>query len=385
MPRILFVTDFFQPEPGGLELLFTSLVRHFPQGEIDVIITSSENQGFYTPSQLYEFDRLQKFSIHRIPVTRHDIFQRPQERIINIIEDVICQNSYNHILLGNISSATIAASIAAKNHDKPYALILNGSDIRNSFNWMHGHHRRALFDASVIFTLSTDIARAVIKRGAPVSHVISLPPVFEPQWNKSTGILSAELREKLKDRFVILAVGPLIPRKGLDLVVKMQNYLGDLRDRIHIVIAGSGPEYHYLNSIIRGQSLQNTITLTGFVDNETLGGLYARAQVMIQPGKEREEDLEGMSMALMESSWFGLPVVAGAIGAVTDIVVDGKTGYLIEPDNAVQAADRIRHLYMNPDILRRMSRQSRLRADTTFSVKQAAAIIRNSIRERLKN
>ena len=55
----------------------------------------------------------------------------------------------------------------------------------------------------------------------------------------------------------------------------------------------------------------------------------------------------------------GLPVIASNIGALSEIVEDGVTGFLFNPGNTEELADKMRLLWENPDLCRKMGKAAR--------------------------
>jgi len=81
---------------------------------------------------------------------------------------------------------------------------------------------------------------------------------------------------------------------------------------------------------------------------------------------------EGLSITLLESMSHGLPVVATNVGGNPEVVVDGRTGYLVPPKNAQSLADRIVHLLRDPGLRLRMGEEGRRRVERDFQLRDVA-------------
>jgi len=81
---------------------------------------------------------------------------------------------------------------------------------------------------------------------------------------------------------------------------------------------------------------------------------------------------EGLSITLLESMSHGLPVVATNVGGNPEVVVDGRTGYLVPPKNARSLADRIVHLLRDPGLRLRMGEEGRRRVEQDFQLRDVA-------------
>ena len=98
--------------------------------------------------------------------------------------------------------------------------------------------------------------------------------------------------------------------------------------------------------------------------------LYQTADVFVLPTKA-----EAFGIAAIEASAMGMPVIATAVGGVTDIVVDGENGFLVSPGNVDLLAKRLHQLAADPDLRKRLGQAARSRAEQKFDARQNAARI----------
>jgi glycosyltransferase involved in cell wall biosynthesis len=81
---------------------------------------------------------------------------------------------------------------------------------------------------------------------------------------------------------------------------------------------------------------------------------------------------EGLSLTLLESMGYGIPVVATSVGGNPELVVEGETGYLVPVNNRSLLADRIVKLLVNPELRRRMGEEGRRRIERKFRMQNVA-------------
>jgi glycosyltransferase involved in cell wall biosynthesis len=62
---------------------------------------------------------------------------------------------------------------------------------------------------------------------------------------------------------------------------------------------------------------------------------------------------------LIEALGAGLPIVATDRGAITECVINGKNGFIVEKGNSMQIAEKIKYLIENPDLRKQMGEESR--------------------------
>jgi glycosyltransferase involved in cell wall biosynthesis len=112
-----------------------------------------------------------------------------------------------------------------------------------------------------------------------------------------------------------------------------------------LVVAGDGP-------------LRNEVPgALGFVPHDELRALYARASVVVCPSHR-----EGFGVVCAEAMAHGRPVVAGAVGGLLDLVVDGQTGLLVPPRDAAALRSALERLLADGALRRRMGAAGRDRA-----------------------
>jgi len=142
----------------------------------------------------------------------------------------------------------------------------------------------------------------------------------------------------------VLYAGRLSTEKGiLDLLAAVD---ADVR----LTVAGDGP--------LREQVPQ----ALGFVPHDELGPLYERAAVVAVPSHR-----EGFGVVCAEAMAYGRPVVAGAVGGLLDLVVDGETGLLVQPRDVAGLREALERLLADAELRRRLGENARRRAREHFS------------------
>lgn len=161
---------------------------------------------------------------------------------------------------------------------------------------------------------------------------------------------SPEAREATRNsldvgrKFVWLAVGRLVEQK---------NYSGLLRalamlpggDWV-VLIAGDGPLRERLQSECEQLGLTDRVTFAGA--DENIWRLYNAADALVM-----SSHYEGLSIALLEAASMGLPAVVTDVGGNGEAVVDGQTGYVVEPNNPRRLAEAMQTLQSAPASVRR--------------------------------
>lgn len=148
------------------------------------------------------------------------------------------------------------------------------------------------------------------------------------------------------DRDGVLFVGRLTPHKGIDRLLRA------LPARAALRIAGSGghdprpPERDYPD-LLRRLAQDRDVTFLGPVPDPALPGLYRRAAVLALPSVDRTcygrhvPVSELLGLTALEAMASGTPVIASRTGGLAEVVVDGETGFLVEPGDLAALNDRL--------------------------------------------
>jgi glycosyltransferase involved in cell wall biosynthesis len=211
-----------------------------------------------------------------------------------------------------------AAALAGR----PLVVTLHGSDIELARRAPR-LARTVLGRARVVIAVSKALAEEGRALGARDVRVIpngvELPPEIAPE---------AAPPE-------ILYAGRLAPEKGVE-------ELAAAATGLPLVVAGDGP----LRSLFPGA--------LGFVPRPELERLYSRAAVVVCPSRR-----EGFGVTCAEALAHGRPVVAGAVGGLLDLVVEGETGLLVPPRDPAALRAALERLLADPELRRRMGARGR--------------------------
>ncbi len=139
----------------------------------------------------------------------------------------------------------------------------------------------------------------------------------------------------------LLAVGRLVPKKGLDRLVGLCRRLRDSRYDVDCRIFGEGPLAHSLGRRIAASGLGARVRLVGATDQAGVARAMAESHLLVAPSRiANDGDREGLPNVLLEALLTGLPVLATRTGSVEEVLVDGVTGRLVpaDDDGALAAA-----------------------------------------------
>ena len=140
----------------------------------------------------------------------------------------------------------------------------------------------------------------------------------------------ATARQRLgfdEDESIVLYVGRFDPIKGIDRLLEAMGYLKYLKRMRLVIVGGDGPgtpEYQNLQQLCGKFGIQKSVRFVGRVEQNQLPPYYSAADALVVPSYYESFGLVGL-----ESLACGTPVVATRVGAMEDIIEDGKTGHVV--------------------------------------------------------
>ncbi len=166
---------------------------------------------------------------------------------------------------------------------------------------------------------------------------------------------------------VVLTVNHLHPRKRIELLLRALPPVLAVHPTAVTLVVGSGPEAAALQMLGRELGLSRSqLIFCGFVPDEALAAYYAAADVYVHTGRA-----ETFGLSVLEAGSLGLPVVAANEGGPCEILLDGRTGFLIEPVAAL-FAEKINWLLAHPTEKYWMGQQAAERANSCYTWRQGA-------------
>ncbi|MDD3643433.1 MAG: glycosyltransferase family 4 protein [Candidatus Krumholzibacteria bacterium] len=166
-----------------------------------------------------------------------------------------------------------------------------------------------------------------------------------------------------RDEVRILMVGSLERRKGHETMIRA---LGMLGGGYRLTIVGAGPDERRIRSLVSEAGLGGRIDLAGRRDD--VGKLMAACDILAVPSR-----LEATPYVILEAMAAARPVIASRIYGIPELVADGITGVLVEPDDPDALAAAARSLGERPEDARRMGRAGRLAFEERFTLQRCVA------------
>ena len=261
-----------------------------------------------------------------------------------------CHGVYPAGYLGALCRERIGAPLVMTNH----AGGLEAKLLRPDKYFLHDRTCRALAEADALVAISQATGETY-GRLCPNSNTV---------WNIPNGVdidtlgksiqRPASLEPTIMPARYVLFLGRLIRKKGADLLIEAFAQLPADRSPV-LVVAGSGPEELALKERVRALALSERVKFVGWVTGDMKTYLLQQALCSVIPSRGPE----AFGLAALESYAAGRPIVAARTTGLSELVLEGRTGYLFEPDSIDSLASTLIRLLQNPSHLAAMATEAR--------------------------
>ena len=153
-------------------------------------------------------------------------------------------------------------------------------------------------------------------------------------------------------RTVLLFAGRIAEEKNITQLLEAFPIISSQFPDVHLVIVGDGPQEDIIRSL--ASKFGSNVTVWGRSLGTEILGWFARADIFINPSTS-----ENFCRTNMEALASGTPVITASAGGNPEQVEHGTNGFLFEPNNPVDLAERTIHLLENPNLKAKMAEQAR--------------------------
>lgn len=357
--KVLIGADTFPPDVNGAANFASRLAAGLVHRghEVHVVAPASS----YRYGRFTEAHEGARFTVHRLYSWRwypHDWLRfampwRSQANAARILDEVKPDvvHFQSHIVIGRglaRQAAKRGIRIIATNHFMPENMIdhtllpkaLQRTAIRLAWN-----------DAATTFRFAEAVTSPTRKAASFLERAVDISGVHAISCGIDASRYSPDFTPRTENR--VLFVGRVTGEKSIDVLLRAVAQLDPALD-VKVDIVGGGDLLNQLQQLAATLGLADRVTFTGHVSDEELRAAYRRASVFAMPSIA-----ELQSIATLEAMASALPVVAADAMALPHLVHDGVNGYLFEPGNVDDLAEKLtRVLSVPPAEVDRLKRAS---------------------------
>jgi glycosyltransferase involved in cell wall biosynthesis len=342
---------------GGYELATLALARALREHGISVMVVTITRDGL---------DAAGGADLIRIQVRgQHTLFST-FPRLFAVLARA--RSRYSIIHCSTFDYMSGLAVLVGRILGRPTLLrVATESDVREFAEGRHWKYRLffwLLRGATVVIAPSVAIKKELLRAGFSDERIVCFANAVDVnRFRPATPAEKAEAKSALglsKDIAVIGTVARLVQRKGIDVLLRA---FGIVRHshRVHLIVVGDGPLGEELRALAHELRIEDSISWLSF-QADPVKWLQAM-DVFAFPSR-----LEGVPNAVLEAMAVGLPIVATTIGGVVDILEEGRTGFLISPNDPEALAGALDRLLGNAPLRADLGCHARNRAVEVFSL-----------------
>ncbi len=213
---------------------------------------------------------------------------------------------------------------------------------------------QAMIDQSLAAGVGSPDQYKVVYSGMELDRFLHAKP--DPVLRKKLGIP--------EDAVVLATLARLFPLKGYEQFLPVAVKLAKELPQIHCLIIGNGTMMEEIREFIRKEGVESRFSFAGLVAPGEVGNYLALASVLVHFSLR-----EGLPRAAVQALASGKPVIAYALDGTPEVVIPGKTGYLLKPGDRAGAEAAIRELVANPALAAELGANGRKLVESSFGWK----------------
>ncbi|GAB3879341.1 glycosyltransferase family 4 protein [Terrabacter terrigena] len=283
-----------------------------------------------------------------------------------IVAERVRREGVTHVHAHFATASSEVAVVAAALAGVSCSVTAHAKDIYHHDNAPHLARRLSGVD-TVVTVSGHNVAHleSVVREGgvrASVRHVpngVGLGPVADPATGTS-----------------LLCVARLVPKKGVDLIVRAAALLADDHPDLVVDIIGDGPLRPELTSLANSLGLADRVRFHGAATADEVQAALAGCRAFVLPCRiDADGDRDGMPTVLVEALARAVPVVSTDVVGIGELVVDGATGLLVPPDDVDALATALDRLLRDPALATSLGLAGRRLVAQRYSPADATAAL----------
>lgn len=360
--KILYVID--SSKVGGAENYIANLMRYLDKNRFDPILVCSDNGEMLdvykkSASRVYTLNTTTFFSL----------------KAVSQIGDIIKKEDID-IVHSLLFTSDFCACLAAKLRNRIFISTIVGFNFLPSITRGLGRFKREL--QSLVYRSVYFFANRLIAISEVVKIDLSLRKGIKARNCKIEKIycgipeikLNGSQEEKYKytqdlEDKIIITVASLIDVKGHTYLLKSAPQILRSFPKVKFLLVGEGPKRTALEKEAKDLGIEKNIIFAGYLNDEDKNLALGLSDIVVLPSLS-----EGGSILALEAMSLKKPVVVTNVGAIPELVVDGKTGILVEPRDHEGLAEAIVKLLSKVDLANQMGEEGQKLFHANFSVER---------------
>ncbi|MEO0295582.1 MAG: glycosyltransferase family 4 protein [candidate division WOR-3 bacterium] len=360
----ILITPEYPPFRGGISRCLSSIYGTFPSDSLTVIAPYFKGSEVFDFNQNYKIKRLNKF-FYFLP-KKLRLFLFIFSLTFSLFLEVL-KNKEKKIVIhsGHVLSG-ISAFILKKILKVPYIQWTHAIEVMDKRRfWLI---KNILNFANYVITISK-FSEDYLKRFVSEEKIKKIRHPL-PEIKYPSREMVEKVSREVSGKKVILTVARLEKfnrYKGVDLTIRsFKKVKEEIPESVYIVIGG-GDLKSYYEEMAKSLGLGESVFFKGEISDDELYAWYSICDLFVMPSRVEKNYKgilgEGFGLVFLEAGFFGKPVIGGE-GGCKDAIINGVTGFLVNPRDEDDLAEKIVYLLRNPSIAKKMGEEGKRWAES---------------------
>ena len=365
---MILVSNDFPPKVGGIQNYLFELWSRLPLTNTKVITTKFPGDKAFDANLEFEVDRYSKILW-------------PTPKLAQYVNASIKEYKSDVVFIDPLLPTGL---ITPKLKGAQKISIIHGAEVTLPGRILPSRAliRKSVSDSDVILSAGNYAARELVRAiGRPINMVRIPPGVDIGRFSVPTADEKEQARIKLIDELgissdsrILISMSRIVPRKGFDIAIES---LKGLEKNVHLVIVGKGRDLKRLNAIVSKLGLSDRVHFLGSVSHEKLVSVFHASELFLMLCRDRWHSLEaeGFGIVFLEAQACGLPVIVGKSGGSSESLIDGKTGFLVDPKSIKDVRESITKILQDNELAKRFATAGRAFVEKEYSYDYLATLL----------
>jgi len=281
-------------------------------------------------------------------------------------------NNIEHIHANFAHIPTDIAMYAAELHGIPFSFISHANDLFER-GWLL---KEKVARSKFAVTISDYNRNFLIKKGAEKEKINVI------HCGVNAASFSNRGHKELSSPPLLGSLGRMVEKKGFDVLIRACAQLKRKGIIFKLQLAGDGPLKDELEALVLENNLTDEISFMNSISHEAVPSWIKSLDVFVLPcQKDKNSDMDGIPVVLMESMLSGVPVLTTRISGIPELIEDGISGLLCDPLDAESLANNIESLLSDSKMRSTFCENAISKVQTEFELGKNVKLLKNILTE----
>jgi glycosyltransferase involved in cell wall biosynthesis len=371
-------------EGGGSVAHTAGVIGGLEQAGVDVHVVSSDSlPGVYAPTRVQPPDIWFDGWLRELEDLAYNLafFAAAWKAARALRPDAIYQRH---------TAFNCAGAVLSRIMSVPLVLEFNSSELWKGRYWgglrltrsAHLVERINLRAADRVIVVSDVLRDDLIAAGVAAQKTVVNPNGVDPtRFRPDAGGTQVRERLRLTSALIVGFSGTFGAWHGIPTLARALPMVIAARPHVRWLLIGNGPLRSLVDDAIRDHGLDERVIRVGMVPHAEMPAHLAACDVLVSPHGRQADGREffGSPTKLYEYMAVGRPIVASAVGQISDVLLDGSSALLVPPDDADALAHAIVRLVDDACLRRRLGAAARCAAEERHTWRQNAERVLSSL------